>query len=185
MAPTVDRPLTLLDLMILLAAGAPGMVMLRPGFPTISSLFGWQSWLDVTLPGTGWMTHWNGGAGLTMDLMIDCTNAVLPFLVIGTTVILGLRWVGPRPAWRTLVQQPGVAACAAATVGLFAMLWLWSYRFRLAVLLPGTLVGIVWLGLAASRCWKSEPSWIDRAGRALGIAWLVTVPLFAWFNQNS
>jgi hypothetical protein len=156
MATAAERRLTLLDMMILLAASAPGLVLLRPGSPTISSLFGWNSWLDVTLPGTDWMTRWQGGPGFTMDLMIDCADAVLPFLATGTTAILAMRWIRPRLAWRGLVQQPGLAACAAATVGLFAMLWLGSYRVRLASLLPGSLVGVVWLGLAASRCWHPE-----------------------------
>jgi hypothetical protein len=185
MATKDDRRLTLLDAMVLLAAGAPGLALLRPSSPTISKELGWIPWQDVTLPGTLWVSRLLGGPGFTMDLLMDFLDIVLPFLAIGTPAVLALRWLQPRPPWRALVQQPGLAACSAAMVGLFAALWLWSYRIRLAPLLPGGLVGVVWLGLAASRYWHPEPSWIDRAGRALGIGWLVTVPLFVWFTQNS
>jgi hypothetical protein len=187
MATSDPRPrrFTLLDLMVLLAAAAPGLALLRPSAPSVSSAFGWTPWLDVTLPGTDWVTRGLGGPGFTMDLLIDCTNLVLPFLAIETVAILALRWVRPRPPWRQSVRQPGQAACAAATLGLLALLGPWPPGIRLAPLLPGGLAAGAWLGLAATRRWHPERSWIDRAGRALGIAWLVTVPLFAWFIRNA
>ena len=36
----------------------------------------------------------------------------------------------------------------------------------------GPLVLAGWLLLAAPGLWRSEPTWVDRAGRALGVAWI-------------
>ena len=44
----------------------------------------------------------------------------------------------------------------------------------------GYAVGAVWLVLALSRRWRPEKSWIDRLGRALGVAWIATTALAAW-----
>ena len=35
------------------------------------------------------------------------------------------------------------------------------------------LIISAWLVLAVSGCWRPEPSWIDRSGRVLAIAWIV------------
>jgi hypothetical protein len=38
-----------------------------------------------------------------------------------------------------------------------------------------------WLFLLFSRCWRPEPTWIDRLGRALGALWIV-LTLVLWFR---
>ena len=52
-----------------------------------------------------------------------------------------------------------------------------------SVIVPAPVM-VVWLGLAASRQWKSEARWIDRAGRLIGIFWLMTITIditgFVW-----
>ncbi len=45
------------------------------------------------------------------------------------------------------------------------------------MIVPATVV-LAWVVLAASRQWQAEPSWIDRAGRALGVLWIATIPIY-------
>jgi hypothetical protein len=35
-----------------------------------------------------------------------------------------------------------------------------------------------WVALAVSRKWQTERSWIDRAGRLVGVLWLGTIPVY-------
>jgi hypothetical protein len=36
-----------------------------------------------------------------------------------------------------------------------------------------------WVALALARRWRPEPSWVDRAGRALGAYW-IALSLYRW-----
>jgi hypothetical protein len=36
----------------------------------------------------------------------------------------------------------------------------------------GLLVAGAWLSLILARAWRPEPTWVDRAGRALGVCWI-------------
>jgi len=49
----------------------------------------------------------------------------------------------------------------------------------------GVAVAASWLLLAASGRWRAEPSWIDRAGRALGVYWIATLPLTGWWDFHA
>lgn len=44
----------------------------------------------------------------------------------------------------------------------------------LAIPAAGFAVIVAWTMLAVQRRWRNEPSWIDRAGRVLGVAWILT-----------
>jgi hypothetical protein len=99
-----------------------------------------------------------------------------------------LRFLGPRPGLRQIARQPGAAACWAASVTVLA-------RYAMAAIsipfapqgarmllygavigssyLPGPAVGAVWLNLVLGRRWRPDPSWIDRAGRVVGVFWMV------------
>ncbi len=46
-----------------------------------------------------------------------------------------------------------------------------------SVIVPATVV-LVWVMLAVTRKWQAEPSWIDRAGRLLGVLWIATIPIY-------
>jgi hypothetical protein len=37
----------------------------------------------------------------------------------------------------------------------------------------GGAVALAWLVAGAGGRWRPEPSWVDRAGRLLGVAWLI------------
>jgi hypothetical protein len=113
-----------------------------------------------------------------------------PFLATATLAWLAIRFRGPRPPWRRLVRQPGVA------VGLVAILaWLagaavtlrWGadvhhgtpggIAFAYVHLGSSTLLGsfgvlAAWTGLALEARWKPERSGVDRIGRALGVGWI-------------
>jgi hypothetical protein len=47
----------------------------------------------------------------------------------------------------------------------------------------GHAVMATWVILLLSGRWRSEPTWIDRAGRILGFAWLASA-LFVWLNLH-
>jgi hypothetical protein len=38
----------------------------------------------------------------------------------------------------------------------------------------GLVVGGAWLALILARAWRPEPTWIDRAGRIVGVIWIVS-----------
>jgi hypothetical protein len=56
-------------------------------------------------------------------------------------------------------------------------------RFSPAVV--GGAVGAAWFALAVVRGWSAERSWVDRAGRILGSAWLVTIPVIVWLEWHA
>jgi len=94
---------------------------------------------------------------------------------------------GPRPRMRRLARRPGMAACLAVTMSLLvegarslsAMFFQrpWAARpsfagwhlhyFHMPTI--GLAVMGAWLGLLVAESWHAERSWIDRAGRVLGI----------------
>ena len=41
----------------------------------------------------------------------------------------------------------------------------------------GGAVALVWLVVAGGGRWLPEPTWVDRAGRVLGVTWLVLMPV--------
>jgi hypothetical protein len=44
----------------------------------------------------------------------------------------------------------------------------------------GQTVAVLWFALAVSGRWETDRGWIDRAGRILGVFWLVEAPIW-WF----
>jgi hypothetical protein len=117
----------------------------------------------------------------------------LPCVVMWMLGLLALRSRRPRPNLRRLTLEPGTAACGIAALGMtvaglltFLVLTIpgnWrgapSMLLRLMPLtsyMAAVPVAAAWGLLAASGRWRPEPTWIDRAGRALG-AWLILVVL--------
>ena len=37
-----------------------------------------------------------------------------------------------------------------------------------------------WATLAATQCWRTEPTWIDRLGRVLGVCWIFLLILYLY-----
>ncbi len=157
------RPLTLVDLMILVAAVAIGLRLDR-SFPVLEHF--------------GLPRPW---------------SAELTCLATLTVAALILRHRQPRPRFRALMRQPGAVATHVVVllVPLTLGLWVISWGIRAAlrhygllrknvfpldnlllvlVALAGALVAGAWLGLAISGRRRPEPGWLDRLGRVLGHA---------------
>jgi len=159
-----SRKFGILDAMILVAATAAGCALLRAmSLPRLDGL-----------PRTAFIAQ----AGV---------QAAVPFLVTLTPALFILRLRRPRPRWRRLARQPGMVACCVATLILiFGILHIIPINPSLLRSLPvsprgsiffrgdaGFGVAGAWLILALGGCWRPEPRWIDRFGRALGLAWII------------
>jgi hypothetical protein len=115
----------------------------------------------------------------------------VPHLTLWTLAILalGLRW--PRHHLSEIVRRPGMAACLAAALAItFDAAWYIPFKIgHPRGILPGIMIlryvdtvtfaiGGTWVVLAAGSLWKAERHWIDRAGRALGVAWIIVTTVF-------
>jgi hypothetical protein len=114
-----------------------------------------------------------------------------------------LRLRQPRPGLPRVFRQPGMAACTATLVyssffltatlislflsyfasGIFSNHMFLQFNFVIWILIiPMSLVGVtvsaVWIVLWLIGAWHPEPSWIDRAGRVVGIYWVANSLLF-------
>lgn len=138
--------------------------------------------------------------------LIDTTpfiRIMLPavFVALALTIVLvPLRLRRPRP--RRMDRGPGTVACCAVALGVVFFVAelandssqrLISARsrylnhvavnfvFRLLQLdVYGLVVSASWLVLAISGRWRAEPDWIDRAGRVLGVAWILSSFVVSW-----
>jgi hypothetical protein len=101
--------------------------------------------------------------------------------------LIPLRLMKPRPPWRRVRRQPGFIACVAVAFGLVhTALYFLMFRFRQPTIWAninvlsliaspslGSMIISAWFVLAVSGPWRPEPSWIDRSGRVLAVAWIV------------
>jgi hypothetical protein len=113
------------------------------------------------------------------------------FVLPLTFALIPLRLRRPRPPLDRIMLQPGMAACSAVAIVTAIRLVAWATcelpRWtELAASTvprfwngdsnhPGAAVAMTWLGLALSRWWRPERSWIDRLGRFIGVLWLLTL----------
>jgi hypothetical protein len=181
--------------MILVAATAVGLAIARR----------WTARADTTRlflhPEQGILTSL---APLTRQIVLGW-----PVVAMWTLALVALRL--RRPRGRRLFAPPGVVAClvAAVVMGLeFAQVvvietedWLqypqpmhtaarWNeFEFRAihttATTSTGYAVAAAWVALALARRWRSERSWIDRAGRVVGCFWIVLLLLRFHLGTNS
>jgi hypothetical protein len=159
-----SRRFTLSDAMILVAATAVGLAMARAYDPTFSA----------PSPARFLKLGWGAPA---------CVVAALALALIL------LRARRARPRLRHMLLRPGMAACcalaAAVTLamlmnvthfvfhgpyhnvahGLFNSIW-----YSSAHQIPWA-VGGAWLTLLIMGRWRPANSWIERAGRAVGLYW--------------
>jgi hypothetical protein len=174
MSDQPPRRFTLLDGMVLIAATALGFGAAR------------TVWYSLT----AWWNPWT--------TICEAITAVGLPLTFG---VFGLFWRGPRPETRELALRPGFAACLAVGVPVAwrtfeVACWLisdaflhgdhgpidWSLPGVLTYWLNsilseasqhGTYVATVWFVLILGGHWKADRSWVDYAGRALGMFWIV------------
>ena len=132
-----------------------------------------ERWLD------NWVQAHAPPGQLGFALAQDAFWLLFPSLLIASFCLICLRLIPPRPSWATLFRQPGWWACLGSILG--AMLGHADRFFFVnpapSVVVPA-MVAVVWVVLAVSRMWRAERSWIDRAGRLLGLLWLATIPIY-------
>jgi hypothetical protein len=183
MRTAVRRKFTLVDAMVLIAAVAVAFVMIRE---YLDHLYGRHLALTppekFTLP-----SYWKYGTFLIRVLAPLATSLSLALWV--------LRLLPPRPSLRRLLRQPGMVASTTTVLGTIIFLLkvvlndlfnyfeatgvrqlqaLWLIRLPLS----GEIVAVTWVLLMFSGCWRTEASWVDRAGRALGVYWITSALFF-------
>ena len=172
MRNTSERPFTIVDAMILIAATAVGLGVTR-------------DWTEPFLMDMLRVYEVPPASGL-----VNTAEAVLtPITLYWTIAVVGIRLRRPRPSLRRLGRQPGLVACLAvilATLIHFSLTRYWvlfSGKARpgevstlLMNLSPSHLVApgvaVAWMVLAVSSRWRPDPGWIDRLGRSVGFALL-------------
>ncbi len=188
----VRRKMTLLDAMILIAALAVAIAWTQAIVPIIRDrgamdspmwrLMPWQSWLmwwtPIAVPGL--MT---GSLSLLL-LRIRSPRPTVPEMArqpgaaacMAATAVLALQ-MGLMILGKALAQLPGMSlpgrarALPASDLGLDV--WFLTWRMTADLTIIGYAVMGAWLILALVRTWAAEPSLIDRAGRLVGIGWLL------------
>jgi hypothetical protein len=187
-SPTT-RGLRILDILVLVLATVVGMAGCRDYFATFntSAVGIWPSRVPWAMRSLWIWAMW--------------TIPALSLLVFSWTVaILLLRLQEPRPVRRCLWSQPGFLACVAVlfalawkflgiglviTAGLLQsefprepyLLDSISLREMLYLQLApranvGGAIAFAWFLVWASGRLRPEPTWIDRAGRAIGAVWI-------------
>jgi hypothetical protein len=194
MPATPCRRFTLLDAVVLVGATGVSLMVANLRFLPM---------LAIKLSSAA--THRSGGHALAA--LAERLPELGPLLVIYAPVLLALRLRRPRPPLRRLAVQPGFTACAAialvyaaggllhsvgqslesryanpAAVKVTSLVWVWNilYTHQLA---GGYAVSAAWLVLIVGRRWRPEASWIDRAGRALGLIFVALVPLLTLWSH--
>ena len=183
--PTDARRFTTLDAMILVGSLAAGLGVLRWFRPS-------EVWIRILAGGVlslSWSWHWAN------NYLPHLFMLMMPFAFSMTLGFLALRLRRPRPRWRRLVRQPGLAACLALVLGCATawpltflnqvVTWMRGYADRVDPLicfeafckisstLGGFAVVIAWGTMLLVGRWRAEPSWIDRLGRIVGLGWIV------------
>jgi hypothetical protein len=123
--------------------------------------------------------HSRVGAAIGFALAQDGYALGFPFLIGWSLGLVILFLLPPRTPWRTLWRRPGwwAALAPVVTFGFLVLLELHE-RYPIPSILVPASVAFAWSGLALMRRWQAEPSWIDRAGRVLGVLWLATIPVY-------
>ncbi len=196
-----SRRFTIGDAMILVAAFAMALAQhLARAQPHYQKL---SNWIPIRVPGGSWSSSY-GYIGW-IDIAHEAwwrAAMVIPDLTMATLAILAIRLRRPRPDLRRLYRQPGAVAVSAAVVvifwdviGLLVQFSLsesnqsqlnerpyyansaFAWAFLETPETIGLAVGVSWVLLALGGRWRAERGWIDRAGRVIGVAWLVLVML--------
>jgi hypothetical protein len=175
------RRLTMLDILVLVAATAVGLASARL-YPAGQDL------RDSTHPLNDRIIY----------SIYLASNVTVPFLLAWSVADLILCFRGPRLPLRRLARQPGaIAAFVATAVGVFhlamdiasvashpryAMPFVARVKMMICnvpmVIAPGVFGA--WMTLALCGLWRADRSWLDRFGRVLGLAWIgLSLALYA------
>ena len=145
----------------------------RGGFIPIGDMPG-----EITL---GWALFARPGPQLSVQISEAACRVAGPILGIASLALLALRLRAPRPGRPVLLAQPGFWGCAAPLLVMACYPAILAYLgIRPDIGMDSGAVAIAWLSLGIARRWRPEPSWIDRAGRVIGLLWLSILPLRLW-----
>ena len=189
MSPVHRRRMTLPDAMLLVGSAAIGMGMYQ-----LSRRALFRGWIWIADRGLPDIHTWS-----TTQALATCSDIVVhlvPLVAPWTLLLIALRMRPPRPSWRRIWRQPGMAACLAALFG-----WLWSvialllamnvgyvarssriitpdvwgqkYLSDEVFMYVGLAVAATWLVQYLNGRWRRPADWIDLMGRALGLLWIV------------
>ncbi len=172
-----QRNFTPFDLVVLGAATAAGFAVFR------------ALRIDLAMHGRPHGENWSS------RIADQAVLSIVPFLITWTLAFPFVRLRAPRPQFRRLARQPGMAGCMAASIAIiYELIWIIFISLKLGVQwavirgylpdssgflrLDGDLVSLwvaaAWMVLALGGWWRAEPGWVDRLGRLLCLAWLVT-----------
>lgn len=168
------RRFTLADVMVLVAATTPGLIVLRAA-------------VDLDLFNRAPNPKAPAGRNFIEYLSVSggCILGSLTFAV------LVLSLYKPRGKFREIIGGPGFVACAAVAaasvlpvayfaIGMTCDTGLGSLKAPLYVNNlfarlthgAGPMIGGAWIALALSGRWRPGPTWTDRLGCVLGISWI-------------
>ncbi len=168
-----SRPLSLADAMIFIIALGLGLALARPAIILIA---------DGVRSDPRWRFQTLAGA-VSLGRMLNIVLLNFLFFLLPAFLIVRLR--RPRPALRSLICQPGFAACAAPVVIVLTTMPLALFPLsglagqvieNAAQVLLVVAAPLAWVFLVATRRWNPEPSWIDRLGRILGTLGMLCTP---------
>jgi hypothetical protein len=173
------RPFRLTDAMILTAGAAiwlsGGVHLFVLLAQTFADLCRHAWWSREYLP-ERWPRFWHGIHDDVRNTLWYGVQLAFVALFGMTPAYVILRLIRPRPPLLALLRQPGMVAALSMIFGLFWgtgwLLMLFPRKVDSLTAAPaaaGGAVALAWVVLAMSRQWKSEPGWIDRLGRILGI----------------
>ncbi len=193
MRPQKLRPLQIADMLILIGGVAVAVALIRRQWD-----LSFSEYLQQSPP-----LEWTPGSILGRLIMFVAYLGVYAGAVAAVT-FLAIRLRGPRPPRRRLTTQPGLAACAAITlvIALSEVEYLvrvsllgvnnpfrWGFSFEtFLVLMDGVIysfhrngyaVAAAWLTLAIGRRWRPSRAGSTDGDAAIGIFWLLTIPLYA------
>jgi hypothetical protein len=166
------RRITLLDLLILVAATAVGLALLRVCMSVLTT-----------------ETLSNQPGALIRSYIIRAESYAVALLAPWSVALLVLSLRRPRLPFARLARGPGFIACAAATSGMAIHLTLclaqflrigrptlnavsaWSITHEF-VNNASMMIAGSWLTLALGARWRRETNWVGWAGRILGLGWI-------------
>ncbi len=100
---------------------------------------------------------------------------LLASVLVGLTLAQPLmRLRRPRPPFREVIRQSGVAVCLGVILGTFVVVDIyWSMDVDVMSVMPALPAVLLWPILGVFP-WRTEASWIDRLGRGVGWGWIIT-----------
>jgi hypothetical protein len=144
----------------------------------------WPPW-DILFDGNLHVMRKDVVTRLADDVLIQLLSSLLVGFMVAQPL---LRLRHPRPEPRQLIRQSGFVACmvsmgaALAAFAIVGMGWFSQSVLSLPVM-RGLALLLFWIVVGLPP-WRSEPSWIDRLGRAVGWGWIIAIAAQAVLNPR-